>query len=331
MARPSNFASAAQIAPRDRPALSSSFFNFLGMGEDRRVRIPPAMVQNLILSFLASLPVRVLHGLAWVLSNLLYFGRSHRRRITEVNLRLCLPEMSPADRARLARRSLVESGKTLFELPKLWLAPTATALGLVTRVSGEHLVDEALQRGRGVILMSPHLGNWELAGLYCSHHYPMTMMYRTQRNAIVDRLMCEGRERFGGRLVTATPRGLKELLKTLNERGVIGVLPDQNPGAGTGVFVPFFGVTTYTPTFAARLVTRTGATALMVFSERLPGTHGFHLRFTPASDCLGDRTVEAGAACMNRDLERLIRSGVEQYWWSYNRFRTRPKGEPPLY
>jgi KDO2-lipid IV(A) lauroyltransferase len=289
------------------------------------------MVQNLILQSLARLPIRALHGLAWLLGTLFYLSRGRKRSVTEVNLRLCFPELSVGERARLARRSLVESSKTLFELPKLWLGPVSTTLGLVIRVSGRHLVDEALAEGRGVLLMSPHLGNWELAGLYCSHHYPMTIMYRTQRDETVNRFMRRGRTRFGGHLVPATRHGLKELLKTLSGRGVIGILPDQNPGAGTGVFVPFFGVTTYTPTFAAKLVVRTRAKALLVFAERLPRGQGFHLHFSPASDCLGDSDVSVGAACMNRDLEQVIRSRAEQYWWSYNRFRTRPPGEPPVY
>jgi len=284
-----------------------------------------------LLRWLADLPLPALHGIARVAGTLLYRLHAPQRSVTEVNLRLCLPELSEAQRARLARLSLSESAKTLMEMPALWLREPARVLGLVREVSGEELIREGLARGKGVILMSPHLGNWELAGLYCSRHYPTTIMYRTQRSTAADALMVQGRARFGGRLVPATRQGLKELLRTLSQGGVVGVLPDQNPGAGTGVFAPFFAVATYTPIFAVRLAERTGAAALMACAERLPGSRGFRVKIRPAGPGLYDADPAAAAGAMNADLEAMIRALPEQYWWSYKRFRKRPEGEAPLY
>ncbi len=267
-----------------------------------------------------------------MVASLLYRLHTRHRFVTEVNLGLCFPEMTPTERAGLARRSLIESAKTLLEMPTLWLSEPQRSLGLVREVTGEELIREGLARGKGVILMSPHLGNWELAGLYCSARYPpTTIMYREQRSAAANALMVDGRARFGGKLVPATRQGLKELLRTLSSGGVVGVLPDQNPGAGTGVFAPFFGVSTYTPVFAARLAGRTGAAALVICAERLPGSRGFHIQITAASPGLFDADLEAAAASMNADLEAVIRRRAEQYWWSYKRFRKRPEGKPPLY
>jgi len=100
---------------------------------------------------------------------------------------------------------------------------------------------------------------------------------------------------------------------------------------GTGVFVPFFGVMTYTPVFAGRLAHRTGASVVMVVAERLPWGRGFRIKITPASEGLYSDDSNEAAACMNRDIENIIRTTPAQYWWAYNRFRTRPEGEPPIY
>ncbi len=284
-----------------------------------------------LLRLLGSLPLALIHGIARQAGVLLYRLHAPQRSVTEVNLRLCFPQMSEVQRARLARLSLIESAKTLLEMPTLWLADPERGLGLVREVHGEQLVREGLARGKGVIVMSPHLGNWELAGLYCSRHYPITIMYRAQRSAAANALMAQGRSRFGGKLVPATRQGLKELLRALHQGGLVGVLPDQNPGAGTGVFAPFFGVATYTPIFAARLASRTGATALLACAERLPGSRGFRLQISPAGPGFYDASTVVAAACMNADLEAIIRARPEQYWWSYKRFRKRPAGEEPPY
>ncbi|NNF96136.1 MAG: hypothetical protein HKM94_04315, partial [Halobacteria archaeon] len=147
----------------------------------------------------------------------------------------------------------------------------------------------------------------------------------------MDAIIRQGRERFGAHLVPSTNQGLRDLLRTLQKGGIIGTLPDQNPGAGTGVFVPFFGIITYTPVFAARLASRTGATVVNIWAERLARGKGFRIRFYPASETIHDPDIKAASASMNHDLESLVREKPEQYWWSYNRFRTRPEGETPIY
>jgi KDO2-lipid IV(A) lauroyltransferase len=227
--------------------------------------------------------------------------------------------------------SLCELAKTLLEMPTLWLCEPERVMGLIRDVSGDQLIRDALARGKGAILMSPHLGNWELAGLYCSRHYPITIMYRAQRSAAANTLMARGRARFGARLAPATRQGLKEVLRALSDGGLVGVLPDQNPGAGTGIFAPFFGIATYTPIFVARLARRTGAAVLLGYAERLPGSRGFHLHLGPAGEGIYDPSPARAAASMNADLEALIRTRPEQYWWSYKRFRKRPEGEAALY
>ena len=283
------------------------------------------------LELIAWLPLPLLHAIAHPLGWLLYGLQTRQRYYAETNLALCFPELSEAKRRSLTRRSLVATVKVLLEYPLLFLGRTSRILKLVREVSGESLLMEALARGKGVIMISPHLGNWEVIGSYISRHYPMTSMYRPQRHPGIDAMFKQGRERFGARLVPSTNQGMRDLLRTLQQGEVIGTLPDQNPGVGTGVFVPFFGIMTYTPVFAGRLANRTGASVVMVVAERLPWGRGFRIKMRPVSEGIYAADSSEAAASMNHDLENIIRTTPEQYWWGYNRFRTRPEGEPSIY
>ena len=283
------------------------------------------------LKLIAWLPLPVLHAIAYPLGWLLYGLQTKQRYYAETNLALCFPELSEVERRRLTRHSLVATIKVLLESPLLFLGRASRILKLVREVSGESLLKEALARGKGVIIVCPHLGNWEVVGLYISRHYPMTSMYRPQRHPGLDTMIKQGRERFGARLVPSNNQGMRELLRALQQGKVIGTLPDQNPGVGTGVFVPFFGIMTYTPVFAGRLANRTGASVVVVVAERLPWGRGFRIKITPASEGIYATDNREAADSMNHDIENIIRTTPAQYWWAYNRFRTRPEGEPPIY
>ena len=284
-----------------------------------------------VVKLLARIPLPVLHLLAWPLGLLLILIPNKQRHYARINVRICLPRHSFVKRQWIWMRSLIETVKTLLESPRLWLGKPDKVLKLIRKVDGLDAVKQASQKGRGIIFIAPHLGNWEMIGQFYSHHFPMVLMYRPQKNKQLDDIIRNGRERFGGQLVPSTRKGLAMLLKALHENKTIGILPDQNPGAGAGVYVPFFGIAANTPVFATRLASRTGAAAFIVTAERLAFGRGYHLHIKAASDCLYDKQVEVGAACINRDMEKIILQRPEQYWWGYNRFRHRPEGEPEIY
>lgn len=279
----------------------------------------------------ALLPLPLLHGLAWLAGQLLFVLQTRQAFIAQRNLQVCLPELGPDQRRHLARRSLIETSKTLLESFKLWLAPATRVTRLVREVKGEARLREALQRQQGVLLLVPHLGNWEMIGLYCSQHYPMTSLYRPQRSDFFDQLILEGRSRFGADLVSATTEGVRAVVRALKQNRIVGILPDQNPGAGAGTFVPFFGVLANTPLLPGRLAHKTGAPVICAWAERLSWGRGFVLHFTSLDEAIAQADAQQAALVMNRELERIIRYKPEQYWWSHNRFRHRPEGEPDIY
>lgn len=253
------------------------------------------------------------------------------RAVTERNLSLCLPELSPDERRRLRRQSLIETGKTLAEIGMLWRWPIERLRALMREEPGYACVEAALAQGRGVLLLAPHMGAWELGGLLLSGRFPLTIMYRPSRTPALDAPLKRARERYGARLVPADTSGVRAVLAALKRGEVAIILPDQEPSFGQGEFAPFFGQPAYTLQLVARLLSRTQAVPVFTHVERLPGTRGYRSHFQEASDALGSENLNEALTALNAGVEALARTWPAQYLWSYKRFRTRPDGEPSFY
>jgi KDO2-lipid IV(A) lauroyltransferase len=254
------------------------------------------------------------------------------RRVTLRNLELCLPQLAGVERKELARSSLIETGKTFLEVGALWRSPKERITELAVEVSGRELVDEAVASRRGVILAGPHLGAWEMVGLYWSTQHPITSLYRPSRVPTVDVPIRRWREHLGARLVPADAGGVKALLLALKRGQIAGILPDQEPGQeGGGVFAPFFGVQAWTMTLLSRLASRSNAFVAFCYAERLPRGRGFHLHVVPAPAAIADEDPVRGATVLNQGVEDCVRRLPQQYQWAYRRFRRRPPGEANRY
>jgi KDO2-lipid IV(A) lauroyltransferase len=279
----------------------------------------------------SGIPLPIGHLLGNLAGFLFRLFPSQIRTVTSTNIALCLPELTPAQQRRLVRRCLRETGKTILETGAIWLRPAPAILRLVRHVDGLEHVEAALAAGRGLILATPHLGAWEVAGLYCAAHYDITCLYRPLRMAGLEALVSQARSRAGGHYVPANARGIRTLFKTLEEGGTVAMLPDQEPQSGTGVFVPFFGTPAFTMVLLARLTARNGAPIVFVWCERLARGRGYALHFRKPPASAYDRDLETSAAGINQAVENCVRECPAQYQWSYKRFRTRPEGAPPLY
>ena len=284
-----------------------------------------------LLRLTSLLPLPLTHVIGVWVGGLLWWIPNDLRRIASRNLVLTFPEMPVADRERLLRRNLWETGKLLLELGPLWLWRRERVLALVRgAVAGEEALTDTVRRRRGAILLTPHLGAWEMAGLYYSSRHPLTILYRPSRLGL-DELSVRGRGRLGGKVVATDARGVRSLLTALRDGEILGILPDQDPGDEGGVFAPFFGISASTMTLVSRLTRNTGAPVFLTWAERLPRGRGFalHLRALPEVTAAG--SLEESAAALNRGVEAAVRSLPAQYLWAYKRFKTRPPGEPKLY
>lgn len=283
------------------------------------------------LTLCAWLPLPVLHGLGVLLGWTLFLIQGSPRKIAEINITLCYPELSTQQQRKLVRVCLAETGKTLFETGALWLRPGKITLNLIKHVNGRELVEQALANGKGVILATPHLGTWEAAGLYCASTFNITCLYRPPRRASLEQLVNTARSRLGGHYITATSNGVRTLYKTLKHGNAVAMLPDQEPQAGAGIFAPFFGVPAYSMVLPARLAASSGAPIIFVWCERLSWGRGYQLHFRAMPNVSKQANIHAAVSATNKAIEDCIRECPAQYQWSYRRFRTRQAGEKPFY
>lgn len=280
-----------------------------------------------LLTLFAYLPLRWLHGLG-ILAGWLVYATSPRyaARLRE-NLHASGVAPNAREYRRLLHRCIGEAGKSTLELLAVWLRSESATLKLMRSRDGWEHVEAALARGKGLIFLTPHLGCFEISSLYYAARHPITVLYRPPKLRWLQPLLEIGRQRGQVSLAPTDVRGVKALLKALKRGEAIGILPDQAPGKGEGVWVDFFGRPAYTMTLAARLAQNTGATIIMAFAERLPRGQGFHFHLEPLAD-LPD-TPEQAARCINGAVEKLVRSQPAQYLWSYNRYKVPAGVEPP--
>lgn len=271
---------------------------------------------NSIFRLLSALPLSVLHFLGALLGRLTYaFSKPYAARMRE-NLQQAGfdPELLP--------QVISEAGKSILELPWIWGRPYDEVLGAVQECRGMAHVHAAQARGKGTIILTPHLGCFEIVGLYVAKYMPFTMLYRQPRLRWVEGVMCRGRERGLAKLAKADLSGVRLLYKALKRGEAIGLLPDQVPSGGEGEWANFFGRPAYTMTLAGRLAQASDAAILMVSAERR--AKGYVISFEPLQLDYSRSVPQQ----INEALEKAIRACPAQYLWSYNRYKV-ARGVPP--
>ncbi len=279
-----------------------------------------------LLRLLSWIPLPLLHKLAEAIGAIVYALPTETRRVTLINLQRALPELSDEERRRLARRSVQETLKAGFELGHMWYGSIEHVMSMIVNVQGKEHIDAALASGRAIIYCSPHLGNWELMGLYVSTLAPLTTLYKPPKLTGLNDLIAGSRARAGADLVATDRAGVVKLTRALQQGASTGILPDQQPREG-GVFAPFFGHQAYTMTLVSKLAARANAVVLFTFAKRLPKGSGFELICMPADADVANADTTLAAAALNRSVEACVRLAPEQYQWEYKRFRKRPAEE----
>ncbi|MFO8044262.1 MAG: lipid A biosynthesis acyltransferase [Halomonas sp.] len=261
-----------------------------------------------------------LWGLSRIIGPLVHRFSRRERQVTEINLREAYPEQDETERRQLARASLTHSAATMLELGFAWMGDPARVEASILAVHGRELLDGARAEGRGVIVLAPHFGNWEVLNFWLSSHFPFTAMYEPPKIAELDAVTRQGRERMGASLVPTNPRGVAALLKALKRCEAIGILPDQEPDWGSGIFAPFFGRLAYTATLLPKLVSRTEARVVTGVARRIPG-RGFELHFLAADERVYATHEGESATGVNACVEAAIALDPAQYQWEYKRYR----------
>lgn len=275
---------------------------------------------------LSWLPFRAITALGWMLGSLLAALPSSRRHIGNVNLRLCLPDLSPAERHGLLRRHFVAMVQMLLEYGYCWFA-SPERLRRLMRIEGlDHL--HALD-GRPVILMMPHFTGLDLAGLRISLETPVVSIYSVQKDPWLDAFFRAKRLRLGTGIIFARQQGTRPTLRALKDGYRLYYLPDQDFGHRDSVFVPFFGVPAATIGGLSRMAAVAKAAVLPCYPRR--ESDGYTLVIEPALDNFPSSDIVADASRMNAVIERQARRQLHQYFWLHKRFKSRPPGEADFY
>ena len=272
-----------------------------------------------VFRLLAWLPLRVVHALGAVGGWLVYLLSSTYRRNVRANL-----AQAGFDDAALRRKAVAEAGRQAIEAAWLWQRPAADLEACIHEMPVGSF-EKLLAEPRPLLLLTPHLGGFEAVAQYYAtllraRLRPMTVLYRVPRKQVLQALIDE-RARPGLLLAPADMRGVRMLMRALKSGQTAGILPDQVPSKGDGVWAPFFGRPAYTMTLPARLAVAQQARIVFVLCERRPAGRGYVLQLVPFEPLLtGDMGTDTAA--LNRALEALICRCPAQYLWGYNRYKT---------
>ena len=283
-----------------------------------------------LFQLLARVPLSWMQRLGALLGWLVWFASLRYRRTFIANVKASgLP-------FHLARPAIAAAGMVVSELPWVWMrSHTQTLNGLVKFDGAEHF-EAAMRAGKGVIIMSPHIGSWEIGAQAIAEKFgpefgDMVVLFRPARKAWLERLVANARTRPFLNSTPTTLSGVRTLMRTLRAGGYTAILPDQVPPMGQGVWAPFFGRDVYTMTLLAKLAQQTGAQVIQTWCERLPISQGFCLHMRPMDVVeFKDATVSAEQAAyvINRGVEDMVRNAPGQYLWAYDRDK-QPRTESP--
>lgn len=243
------------------------------------------------------------------------------RRITASNVALCFPELSQQAQRKLVFSSLQHTGMLAFEAAAIWHRPYSWLQQHITAINHKQVLDDAQAAGKGVIILLPHVGNWEVFSRYIPAICDGMGLYESPRLVELEQLIKKSREKTGATMVPTTPRGVAALLKHIRKGGTTCILPDQVPNKKDrgGVFAPFFGHPAYTMTLVTQLYKRTGCTVIGASAKRVAS--GFEMKFYTMDDAIYSEDEVTSTSAVNLLVETCAREMPEQYQWEYKRFK----------
>ena len=299
------------------------------MGRKKESKSSPLTAATLrgVISALGSLPLSLSRGFGRLLGTLLWRLPNQFRAASLRNVARCFPDLEPERQRQIVRKSLISTGLGVSEAGAMFHWSRERLGELEVECRGEELIEAGLSRGKGVIILGPHVGNWEYLSHAVGVRWRVVALYRPPRVAELDAYIRRSRQHLGTtELVPADASGLRRVTRALRQGGVVGILPDQEPLKEHGVFAPFFGTPALTMTLVGRLVRKFDPVVVFGVAVR-SGAGKFRVRFTEAPEGLGDSDPVRAATRLNLGVELCVRACPEQYTWSYRRFRTRPPEE----
>ncbi|WP_078118633.1 lysophospholipid acyltransferase family protein [Thiosocius teredinicola] len=275
-----------------------------------------------LIRLIARLPLTWVSSLGAAIGRLLHRLDTREARTARVNIALCFPELTAEEQRQYARKSVVESGRSMAEMIKIWADDRTDWYALVEDEGFAQAAQSRLAKGRGLIFALPHIGNWEMMAYPLARVTSTTALYRPPRAQFMDDIMRKGRARPGIKPVPTDRQGLKALHAALQRGEAIVILPDQVPKAegASGVIAPFFGHPAMTMTLISRLARRHGSPVMFCYSVFDPTIGRYRVSFFDGDADIAADSAELAATALNRDVERCAREFPTAYQWTYRRF-----------
>jgi Kdo2-lipid IVA lauroyltransferase/acyltransferase len=278
----------------------------------------------LIFKGLALLPLSLLRLLGSFIGWIMWQTNSRAAQVTLENLSLCFPELSTQARAQLAQQSLRETAKTAMEAGAIWRNSWPWLQAKIVAYEGDEILRAKLAEGKGVLVLAPHHGNWEVVAPYLASVAHLTAMYQPLKTKAMDDLVLGGRSKLNISMAPTNRKGVMMLFKALQAGNIVGILPDQVPDKDAGGLVaPFFDQPALTMTLVQGLANRTGCKVCSCYAERVPG--GFKLVVMDADESIYSEDSLTSVSGLNASVAACVRRAPAQYQWEYKRFRGLPE------
>ena len=275
-----------------------------------------------ILVLIAALPLCIVQMIGASLGLLAYIGSSSYRKFFRSQYDAVIASHQLQSRLWSA---VMASGQLFSDSLWIWRNPKQ-ALHLV-EIQNWDLVETAISEGHGLVMLTPHLGGFEIIPRVLAQHFPATILYRPSRQDWLNRIVEEGRAYPNMHFVPTNLNGVRQMTRALSKGEAIGILPDQVPSGGDGVWVPFFGRPAYTTPLPARLANRNKTPVIMFTAKRKNLGQGWLMQATRLAPFSEDATLAATE--MNQAIERAILNAPEQFIWAYNRYKHPAGAELP--
>lgn len=275
------------------------------------------------------LPLRWSQAIGSYLGLILISYNKKRAHIARCNIRLCFPEKTHKEREELLKLTAKETGKWFMESSYVWFR-NPQYLAQKVSVTNPELLAHCYEQGRGVVIILPHLGNWELLNFYIPQHYPFGAMYKPVTSPLFEKVIFNGRSRVGSSLFATEPSGIRKALKALKKNHIVAILPDHLPSQKAAVYAPFFNYPALTGKLTHALVKSNQSELLLASVLRKPKGQGFEITFYEVEGIHTNNAITSATA-LNKAIEKSILLAPEQYQWVYRRFAHPPEGVRDIY
>lgn len=276
-----------------------------------------------LLKFLSKQPIQLLRFFARGLAGFVNLLKVSKTSETiRLNLKIALPELNDAEREKITRAAIRNELTAYFEFFSIWGTENQQNIARIENVFGASLMQNALQENKGLVLIVPHFGTWEIMNAYIAQFTEMTIMYKPVKNAAANQFVLAARSREQAHLVPTDERGVRQIFKALKSGGTTVILPDHSPHHDSEL-IPYFGVPLSSSNLSAKLIQKTKAKALFLYAMR--NQNGlFDMHIESVDEAIYQGTANEATAIIHQSLEQLILRYPEHYHWSYKRFRAHP-------